>query len=170
MVPFKTIMYDLKAKFNINPIMIEPDITLFNHFAKQLKYFNCIGYNKNLFFWWFDKYNNCIIVNPKSNCTGYDIFDQLCTMAHWLYNNNYNLRGTLSYQTENIIGTITANGNILHHYITFTNYQSVGNICKQNISICSKKNINYLCNSHLYFYISIGITIFNFFFYYYYIK
>lgn len=105
------IIYDKHTKFHINPALDETTNNQLVSFLNALK-------TENNIFWTFEPQLGAIIINENTQITNCDIFDQLITIYHWLYNRGYCLKGSTCYRIDNFIEYISTD-TLISHYILF---------------------------------------------------
>lgn len=110
----KKLFYKRDSCFVVVPKLQPDDLLAFQKFISWVK---STGYTNNCFFWDFDVEKNMIVINDSIDLVENDIFDQLTTLVYWLFQRNYNIKGFVFYQVDDLSEFIYINGNntVYHH-------------------------------------------------------
>ena len=120
----KKIFYKKESYFIILPKLTIDDLVEFKIFTRMVKQtYNTK--NEDCFFWLFDEFKNCILINDDTNIVENDIYSQLVTLVYWLFQKNYQVKGSFVCKIDNLTEVISINGidNSVVHYTIMKDIQ-----------------------------------------------
>lgn len=145
---YSKIYYDPEIRFEIYPRITPEIFEQFEQFVMELRKNYLLDNGGCSFFWTIDKKTNSIIIDETTDMVENNIFEQFSSIAMWLFEKDYRIKGYFINKINNKIeyiicdtdNKLISHFNIIDEY-SIKNFNSMINKAKITSSYSSIKNI-----------------------------